>query len=207
MLRSDRATDNSRGRLRLGEAYESGKIRALRRPRRVRRRSGRPLSAAHPAGEIHHRRSARHDRGGRRPPHPVVGSRSRTPDLDRLWRLRRPESGGADPRRQGPAARSRPRRLRAGRDAAARTGAAEPGQDDRRGLGRERERRRVSSPRTSPPRSRACATATRPWPNFIRRPTPKSRRLPPRPRSSMQSASRGCRCRLRCRTRFPIRSF
>ena len=207
MLPSDRATDNSRGRLRLGEANESGKIRALRRRRRVRRRSGRPRPPARPAGEIHHRRSARHDRRGRRPPHPLVRSRPRPPDLDRLWRLRRPESGGANPRRQGPAARSRPRRLRTGRDAVARAGAAEPRQDDRRDLGRERERRRVSSPRTSPRRSRACATGTRPWPNFIRRRTPKSRRSPPRRRPSMQSASRGCRCRLRCRTRFPIRSF
>ena len=56
---------------------------------------------------------------------------------------------------------------------------------------RSGERKRatpLSSPRISPRRSRACATGTRPWPNFIPRPTPRSRRLPPR-----TSISRGNR--------------
>ena len=185
MLRSDRATDNSRGRLRLGEAYEFRK--------NSRSASPSPCSPGGAVGLFLQRiLPEKFTTGGPRDMIGAVvglltlliGSRPRPPDLDRLWRLRRPESGGANPRRQGPAARSRPRRLRAGRDADARAGAAEPRQDDRRDLGRERERRRVSSPRTSPRRSRACATGRRPWPNFIPRPTPKSRRLPPRLRPS-----------------------
>ena len=133
----------------------SGKIRVPGRRRGFRRRGGRPHPPARPAGEIHHRRSARHDRGGRRPPHASIRSRARPSDLDRLWRLRRPEPGGANPRGQGPAARSRPRRLRSGRDALARPSAAEPWPRRSTRSGARTRATPISSPRTSPRQSQS----------------------------------------------------
>ena len=183
----------------------SGKIRALRRHRRVCRRNDRARPPAGAAGEIHHGRSARYDRSGRRPPYPLVRSRSRPLDLDRIWRLRRPEFGGANHRGQGSAARSRPRRLRTGRHAPTRQGPAKPWQDDRRRLGSERERRHFrrqeflrggrepAQPGEGPGRTSSLDGRREAGARLRER------------RQSRQSPSRDCRCRLRCRTRFPIR--